>query len=224
MCTFLCIDETDVESDSETKIWVQELNLLEEHREDIILGSAINGDVINASQQVLSKQFPEVGGMQMTYFNGSSSFRHSSRVQVHYTNEFHWVTSSTLGTPNNCCATVFDSKWNGRLSTEMEIQLAQIYGGSKSSVIHVEIAPVHQQCGQLDCGLFAIAFATDLCHGVNPAVIAYDQVKMRDHLVACLQNMYFTSFPRKEAYVRTNSRSIVPIKIFCSQLQIARKV
>lgn len=139
-------------------------DLLPEHRDDIALGRALNGDVINFSQRLLSKQFPEVGGFQTTFFNARPSFQHASGVQIHYTKQYHWVTSSTIGSAKVCCAGVFDSKWSGKLSTHTKIQIR--------GTLHVEISPVHQQNGAVDCGVFAIAFATDLCHGLDPVAVA----------------------------------------------------
>ena len=49
-----------------------------------------------------------------------------------------------------------------------------------------------------DCTLFAIAFATTLCHGNNPTTTRYDQRTMRNHLVDCLEAMDMTEFPTTE--------------------------
>ena len=38
-----------------------------------------------------------------------------------------------------------------------------------------------------DCGLFAIAFATALCNGVDPHGLSLDQGAMREHLVGCFE-------------------------------------
>ena len=50
-----------------------------------------------------------------------------------------------------------------------------------------------------DCGLFAIATATTLCHGEDPVDLEYQQSSMRSHLQApqgnCNEDL--TSFPLK---------------------------
>lgn len=200
---------------AQTVYWIKELGLLPEHREDIVLGEALSGDVINASQRLLAQQFPTVNGLQTSYFNAHRSFRRSNGVQIHYNSEYHWVTSSTIGAPKKCCARVFDSKWNGRLSSQLEVQLA---GGEreKSGTLHVEISPVHQQYGVVDCGVFAIAFATDLCHELDPVAAAYDQRKMREHLIACLERMTFQPFPQVKTNVRISARVFKTIKVYCT--------
>ena len=42
------------------------------------------------------------------------------------------------------------------------------------------------QKGGSDCGLFAIAYAVDLCQGIEPADVRYQQESMRSHLLQCL--------------------------------------
>ena len=36
-----------------------------------------------------------------------------------------------------------------------------------------------KQIGSLDCGLFALGYATALCLNINPATLKFDQTKMR---------------------------------------------
>ena len=51
-----------------------------------------------------------------------------------------------------------------------------------------------QQVGNYDCGLFAIAYAVDLCNNNNPANVVYDQNSMRIHYNSCIANRHFTPF------------------------------
>ena len=49
-----------------------------------------------------------------------------------------------------------------------------------------------------DCGLFAIAFAFELCKGDHEALAQgrkFDTEKMRQHLVDCFENDEMQSFP-----------------------------
>jgi hypothetical protein len=67
----------------------------------------------------------------------------------------------------------------------------------KEELIEIEcsIESVQQQSDEIMCGLFAIAFAFDLCHGINPVDRHYDEKKMREHLLKCLKQGYFEEFP-----------------------------
>ena len=50
--------------------------------------------------------------------------------------------------------------------------------------------------GASECGLFALAFATDLCYGLDPANQHYDQDAMRQHYVSCLESKANGPFPK----------------------------
>ena len=58
--------------------------------------------------------------------------------------------------------------------------------------VHSSLPEVEQvfilvsQNGNVDCGIFAIAYATDIAAGNNPATIVYDHSEMRQHLLDCL--------------------------------------
>ena len=41
--------------------------------------------------------------------------------------------------------------------------------------------------GLIDCGLFAIAFATEVAYGGDPVVVSYQQAEMRNHLLLCFE-------------------------------------
>ena len=91
-------------TDAKTSFWVEELNLLSDHHDDILFGNPLNGDIVNASQILLSKQFPEVGGLQSTYYNNPPAYSRAEGVQIHYTGKYHWICSTTIGHPRSCHA------------------------------------------------------------------------------------------------------------------------
>ena len=69
----------------------------------------------------------------------------------------------------------------------MQCQLAHIYNSQRLDTLSVEMAPVQQQVGGKDCGLFAVAFATELANGGDPVKVQYDQCAMREHYYSCLE-------------------------------------
>ena len=73
---------------------------------------------------------------------------------------------------------------------------------------------VQWQKGSKDCGRFAIAVATALCHGQDPSTKHWEQDKMHSHLIACLEKGQMDLFPATD---RDDSKSILweqEIKIF----------
>ena len=75
---------------------------------------------------------------------------------------------------------------------------------------------VQQQFGSSDCGLFALAFATDLCHGLDPTKRNYIQGLMRKHYVDCLESGKMAPFPTTDTTVpRHPNTKKTKIPIFC---------
>ena len=77
---------------------------------------------------------------------------------------------------------------------------------------------VQKQLGSSDCGLFALAFATDLCHGLDPAKQSYNQEMMCRHFVSCLEKGKMTPFPNTAKRVPFHlaiQKTKVPIFCIC---------
>ena len=61
-------------------------------------------------------------------------------------------------------------------SDSLLLQLAQIYQAAPDvQNMSIRVLPVQQQKGSKDCGLFAVAFATELCSGEDPTLKTLDQ-------------------------------------------------
>ena len=52
----------------------------------------------------------------------------------------------------------------------------------------VEVNPMQQQHRGVDCGLFAIAFATELAHGNDTVGVSYAKSAMKDHFLLHLDH------------------------------------
>ena len=73
----------------------------------------------------------------------------------------HWITVSTVGLSPNTVE-VFDS---------VDLQLIEIIAGlldTNKNTFSLNYTAVQQQVGPSDCGLFAIANACAICHGLHP--------------------------------------------------------
>ena len=64
------------------------------------------------------------------------------------------------------------------------------------TVFKAEIRSIQQ--GSKDCGLFAIAYATEIAYGHDPSSFIFDQSKLRQHLHDCLISKSLTRFPKKD--------------------------
>ena len=94
----------------------------------------------------------------------------------------------------------------GQLGTSVEMQLAQIYGGEK---INVSLLKVQQQDNCVDCGVFAIAFCTEFCFTGRKGILEaeFNLLKMRQHLLTCLENMELVPFPKIRRKLKLKKKS-----------------
>lgn len=94
------------------------------------------------------------------------------------------------------------------------LQIAKLVN-THSQFIEVEILPVQQQKNTTDCAVFAIAFAIEICIGTDLTTIAFEQNKMRNHLLDCLLNHKITCFPKTKKVVSRAIHRIHKIKVYC---------
>ncbi|CAG2209461.1 unnamed protein product [Mytilus edulis] len=89
-------------------------------------------------------------------------------------------------------------------------------------IIPIKLSTVQQQTNSVDCGVFALAYATEFCYSNFPAGkdLAFNVNEMRDHLVHCLTKQQLLPFPRqknrKSLKLRINTSIIVNIEKYCS--------
>ena len=113
----------------------------------------------------------------------------------------HWVCTTSVITHNGSDVLVMDSLGGlcHTISPSLEQQIAQVYGGGRQQLT-VHSLSVQQQVGVKDCGLFAVAFAVELCQKHDPSRVSYDQSKMRAHFISCLQKEHLVTFPRGQRF------------------------
>ena len=125
--------------------------------------------------------------------------------QFHFYNN-HWCASWIRdGTVSLCNSMLTQTE----LPEPLRIQLQELYGQEETSV---NVLPVQQQKGGVDCGCFSIAFAVSAVLRENPAHHVYNQAKMREHLAMCFEQGFFVPFPSKMK--RTRSGDCVNMTFF----------
>lgn len=116
-------------------------------------------------------------------------------AQIHHTGGNHWIVSFQDDSSDTVwiADSILGSKTE--LSTSVQMQLIQIIGGKN---INVSLLKVQQQNNCIDCGVFAIAFCTEFCFTGRKGVLnaEFDVVRMRQHLLTCLENVELVPFPK----------------------------
>ena len=120
--------------------------------------------------------------------------------QIHHMGTDHWITS--VKDTEEDQVILFDSSqgFSPRLSRSLEMQLFAIYG----KVVHPR---VQQQHSGVECGIFAIAYATEFVFNQYTGnELEFDRFVMRVHLLMCFQNQDLIPFPKQKRKMKLKNR------------------
>ena len=210
--------------DKKKNMWLSKLNLTSDHKAQIMIDDGwLEDDVINASIKIIKKFYPNINGLQNTLlipnydakkkiWNYNIKFKKQPppSVQIHYTGRSrHWVTS--FQTDKDSPIYILDSLFMG-ITTNLEIQLATIYGQGKDK-LDIKISTKNKQPNSADCGVYAVANAIECCEGgfgdIGNSNWTFDYLNdMRKHLVFCLEDQKLTGFPKIEEKLSTKETMI----------------
>ena len=173
---------------------------------------------IQAAYILLKKQFPHISGLQHTILAQTDAWEIMTAEGVQILNDTnkHWVCMSTIGCTANT-VNVYDSL-NSKASPAVVKQITSILHCQAPSFT-IRAINCQGQSGGSDCGLFAIATATSLCHGLLPGLTLWDQTVMRVHLMECFETGELLPFPGWEtdgASKEEQSLCKQTVRVFCS--------
>ena len=111
---------------------------------------------------------------------------------------------------------VYDSV-NMPLSSSVNKIMAELMH-TEGRLIVFEHMNVQQQKGSSDCGFFAIANATTLCHGENAVTFEYNQKAMRAHLLKAIELKVLVPFPavKTNKTIKRESLHRKRLRVYCA--------
>ncbi len=203
--------------------WVDSLYLSEKDHQSLRCGECLTANHICAAHRMLKSQFPGQNGLQDThYLSVYNDWKSNPEnfVQILYVNSAHWVClSNCMYDCENGCVDLYDSMISDPPEDGSIVrQACTIMKSFNVSSVQINIVKVTQQVGGSDCGVFAIAMATDLCFKSDPFHASYVQDEMRSHLERCFESGQMTQFPRTSASRDGKSNrlcSTLSLEIFC---------
>lgn len=150
---------------------------------------------------MLKEQFPDVDGLQpMSVFQSTGCQRIGTPVgkfvQILLVGN-HWITVSNMNCTDEGEIKVYDSIYRKTPKTYKKRFLGQLgwLVHTSAPAINQQWPDVQTQKGNKACGLFAIANAFALCAGLKPEDHAWDQSRMSQHLISCLDSDHLSLFP-----------------------------
>ncbi len=204
---------------------VGETVLKRDDETDLISGEWLNDRDINAAQQILQQQHPDISGFQSPILQFTRTFEVQKKkfVQILHANSNHWITISTIQCPPSPVK-VYDTN-HERLNSQMKSTIADLLQTDQNFIV-VEYINVQKQKGSDDCGLLAIAIATALCCEEKPELLQIDQAKSREHLRLAFEQKLLTQFPsqsvcREEPYLGWDK---IKVYCYCRQIDDGRRM
>ena len=138
---------------------------------------------INVAQSLLSKQFPKVCGFQDTVIGKLQEFdvipTEKNYIHILHDSSLHWVCVANMETrkKDNAILYLYDCLRKKHISKDVTAQI-ESYAYHPGPQLTILSKSVQQQGNGVDCGVYAIAFATSLAYGSNPEKESYDKKRL----------------------------------------------
>ena len=206
------------ETEPKQELWVDSPRLYACDRQELEdTSSCLSDRILNAAQTLLRRQFPSAGGLKDTLLLGAGDDvvqPGDKFVQcVHDAVKEHWITVSSLG----CVSDEVKVYCSAHLTPSPQcIKTISLYYRTSLKQLTLRVMNVSKQQGGVDCGLFAIAYATTLLNGMDPVNVVFTQARMRQHVIAALEAGTLSEFPVScRRTVRRMSVRAIPVPVYC---------
>lgn len=174
----------------------------------------LNDNIVNASQDLLKRQYPNIGGCQNTLLGQNLSFSIERKDFVQILHGLsHWLCVSSIGCKEGEVE-VIDSSISDSIPQNIIRQVAALLHTDKPQ-LKLTILDTAQQKGSSACGLYAIASITALCSGIDPTAISFNQELMRSHLMECLESGKMRTFPSNDRFVMKRVKGFQKETLHC---------
>lgn len=168
---YLIKDISSYDADQES--WLSDMHI------DYVLNS-----LQNKNQNI--KIFLTYETQMSIYINKKFDYNFESEKKIilvwHATD--HWITLTNIGFESDTYSIeptisifVYDSLNNASYLDSLKPLFKVMYPNKR--IIKIKTIKVVRQLGSNDCGLFALAYVKSLCKNEDPALVKYNQVKMR---------------------------------------------
>ncbi len=174
----------------------------------------LNDKVIAAAQMIMLQHFPSIAGLQPPVLQRVFAFHvhRGAFVQIINVSNNHWCVVSTVGCDSGV-VNVYDSLRKKRLPKKTVRLIASLLF-SAASTLAMRTMDVARQSNGSDCGVLAIAYAFDICSGLDLCSVSFDSNNIRQHLLTCLEQCQLSRFPvlQERKCTPVNVSMCVPVR------------
>ena len=193
-CSAITISSSPVKRDENE--WLQYPHLFLEDKNCIVENRRLTCRVIDACQELLKKiAFTKAIDGWQSVTNGVEKIKQvkGDFVQIFLVKNSHWITVSNIRCELGCVC-IYDSYYPS-VDTDTQLKVCSLLKARKLDSVTFNMANIQKQSNSVDCGLFAIASATELSLMRDPCLCHWDDSQFRPHLVRCLEEGKLRPFP-----------------------------
>ena len=206
---------------------MSKLNLFQRDKEILESTGWLNDAIIFAAQSLLAIQTKGIfSGFQSTQLcKKEALFKPvppGAFIQILHIAGCHWAVASNIdvqsaGGSHNDTVGIYDSGRPSNVTKKATKMICSFFKCS-SDALHFDLINVETQTNTHDCGVFAVAMATELALGGDPASCRWDTKKIRQHLKTCLEEGTMRRFPtlgQRRVAFGARVRHTVREEVFC---------
>ena len=204
-------------------LWVQGVGfrLYQEDKQILSEKKWLNDRIINACQRMLENQSGgKIKGWQSTLYEQTPVKYKPIEdgvefVQVLHIQKNHWITVSNIGCREGIL-NIYDSMY-GTLNLQTKKQICAFWKPPLNQITF-QMVNIQRQPNASDCGVFAIAGATELVYGKDPVLSYWDVTRMRSHLINCIEARTIECFPQARARrmpLGNQYKKVIQDTLFC---------
>ena len=156
--------------------------------------------------ELLRQHSPSLGALYNCQWGQTLEYEaanSSQCIQILHNGTNHWLLACKgFDSEDSNLVLVYDSSISGDSPGQHVIYCIRQITQTEKKYLKLGLMDCKQQRDSSSCGVYAVAFATALVFGMNPAELKFDLPKMRPHLMDCLRSSSIRPFPTVGTRVR----------------------
>ena len=207
--------------------WIRKLDLFQNDKAVLQSTKWLTDGIIYAAQCLLREETEgKILGWQPSVLSDRKQLfkplpPRAPFIQIINVAKCHWIVASNVDVRDGGCYSdvvcIYDSGRPTHISGSLKKMICSFFKCTYDT-LRFDVMNVQAQPNGYDCGVYAIACATELAYGYDPVVSVWKDEVMRNHLLECLESGKLTRFPRlreRRIMLGTRVRKTQTVEVLC---------
>ena len=175
----------------------------------------LTDNIITVAQKLMLQHYPHMSGLQPPVLQETLSFQvhREEFVQILNIHNYHWCVVTNIGCKDGV-VNVYDSLYASVSNVTARVIASLLFCSAPR--LTIRMMDVEEQKNGADCGVLSIAYAYDICSGMDPRKVIYDHMSIRNHLAKCLEECKFSRFPVLRERKSNDVKNVQEIDLHCT--------